>query len=198
MERKKLELPKPEINLPPETPKWATAWVAEKLNSESPFDWAVAAAIVYRNAPAIALDSAREAGLERTLAQTDPLAQPRKGPQEWFESLSDAQRGELEKHVGASARLLERDLDVLDEMLTGDPGGRLEIARQALYEREELEGLVELLEQGGRKDHLRSLLRLVDDVGTDLLTTLGAIDGLHVDARLHAIAWQDPGAWWLG
>jgi hypothetical protein len=112
----------------------------------------------------------------------------------WMRSLSAVQRHLMEQHARAQASKLADRLRSFSGWMTAeadlsDPWSRL------CHERDDLEGILVLLQECGGGRHLQSTLRDVDKCGRSVRFSLSA-NTTAVDERLRRVALCYPSAWW--
>jgi hypothetical protein len=193
--RTDLAIPAPDVAVPDSSPRWLRELVRNKAASESGFERALGACVVFRHAGAAVLDKARGQSLDALLAEP-PNLKVRAPALRWIEDLNPSDRQLLERHAIASAQMLRADFESLDEVLEGEPERDGVVVLGMLHARDDLEALVELLAEVGAGTELRRALEAVDDAGSSQLSRLGALPTLREDERMAATAWEDPGAWW--
>ena len=184
----------------PDIAAWAGScsdgWLGEQVEplAASPDAWTrlVAAGMLARlptpdhGAQARAwVDALRHGVVDATLA----------GPRRWIKSLepSDA-KAIIDASVAECASL---SLDIEDAIAGVDANadGWDDVAREVAHRRDDLEGVLVLLDARGEDVDLRTALAAVDRIGASLQASLPD-DWAGDDERLRRAALKAPGAWW--
>jgi len=184
----------------PDVTSWcgdaADPWLVEQVQplAASPEAWSrvVAAGMLARlltpadGAQARAwLAALREGAVDAALA----------GPRRWVRSLGDADAQAILDVVVSECASLTLDIeDVVDDVHAAREGWD-DAAREVAYRRDDLEGVLVLLDARGADAPVRAALAAVDRAGTWLQAALPA-DWASGDERLRRAALKVPGAWW--
>ncbi len=166
---------------------WLTEAVSDLLVADTPFERAAAIGLLSR---LWAPPTEREAD-----GATPPLAQIRS----WLQAVPPAQLEALEtaaidRSWAVAARL--ESLPTLDEVLGA------KAAQSIILQRDELQSVRRVLRIAGLGDRLIRALAGLDKLAAEhqsaLANLLPPVEGGPEEDRWHALAWQEPDAWWSG
>lgn len=117
------------------------------------------------------------------------------GPRTWARALGAADRAAIEAHALAECAALRLDIeDAADDVHAGAEGWP-DLVREVAHRRDDLEGVLVLLDAAGVDGPLRKALARLDREGQLLRLSLPA-DIDRDDERLRRAGLKDPDAWW--
>lgn len=117
------------------------------------------------------------------------------GPRRWIKSLDAADAQAIADASVAECASLSLDIEDAAASVDADAGGWDDAAREVAYRRDDLEGVLVLLDARGADAELRAALASVDRFGAALQASLPD-DWATDDERLRRAALKTPGAWW--
>jgi len=110
--------------------------------------------------------------------------------------LPEAEAQALALHAVAECAALCLDVEDLVADVHTDAEGWDDAVREVVYRRDDLEGVLVLLDARGSDAALRAALRAVDRDGLLLRHALPVDGRWDDDERLRRAALKSPGAWW--
>ncbi|HTU99842.1 MAG TPA: hypothetical protein VMF13_04845 [Luteitalea sp.] len=188
------------LDVPPPVATWLAtsrdSWLVEQVtplvDAADPWSSVVAAGMLTRlTTPSSAdearawLDAARRGTAEATVA----------GPRQWARGLTAVDVERLQAQVIADAAALCLDVEDATDDVDARADGWDDLVREVAHRRDDLEGVLLLLDAAGADAPVRSALAVVDREGAVLrLAVGGAVP--HDDERLRRVWLKDPDAWW--
>lgn len=184
----------------PDVATWANAstdtWLAEQVAplGESPDAWSrvVAAGMLARLAmPADGAQARAWVAALRQGAVDESLA----GPRRWIKTLDAHAADAIAASAVAECAALSLDIEDVTAEVDADIAGWDDAAREVAWRRDDLEGVLVLLDARRADGPLRAALAAVDRAGAALQAALPA-DWADDDERLRRASLKTPGAWW--
>jgi hypothetical protein len=188
------------LEQPPVLGAWLAAcedvWLAEQVEPLSaagdPWTAVVAAGMLGR---LVAPGSPAQARVWLDAARRGDASESVRGPRRWAAALTGADVSRVEAQVLAEAAGLA--LDVEDAVADADARaeGWEDTVRELAHRRDDLEGVLLLLDAAGAAAATRAALAAVDREGLVLRLAIGD-EALEDDERLRRAGLKDPDAWW--
>jgi hypothetical protein len=171
---------------------WLVEQVAPLSTAGDPWTAAVAAGMLGRlttpGSPTQArawLDAARRGEVSESI----------RGPRRWAAALSSSDVARLEAQAVADAAALALDVEEAVTDVDARADGWEDTVRELSHRRDDLEGVLLLLDAAGAADATRAALAAVDREGLVLRLAIGN-EALEHDERLRRAGLKDPDAWW--
>lgn len=117
------------------------------------------------------------------------------GPRRWIRSLGAEETQAIVDAAVSECASLSLDIEDTVADVDADRSGWDDAAREVTQRRDDLEGVLVLLDARGADADLRAALASVDRAGASLQASLPA-DWATGDQRLRRAALKSPGAWW--
>lgn len=117
------------------------------------------------------------------------------GPRRWIRSLGAEDTQAIVDAAVAECASLSLDIEDIVADVDADRSGWDDAAREVTERRDDLEGVLVLLDARGADGDLRTALASVDRAGASLQASLPE-DWASEDERLRRAALKSPGAWW--
>ncbi|MBI3269246.1 MAG: hypothetical protein HYZ53_09510 [Planctomycetes bacterium] len=173
---------------------WLAGEVRERALHQDPLYVLVGAGMMARLRPPDSPAAAR-AALRNTL---EGLPSPELDRERaWARTLTSEQRSWLERQAVLQSALLGRRIEELEASPEPDDAAWRNGFLALLRERDEMEGVRLLLQEGGGCEHLDRALESLDADGRRSVLALPLVDGAGTDEHLRRAAAANPEAWWL-